>query len=135
MNRKEKKDLSRKTRRRRRSLDKTEIEASSLETVSTPVDTVPDQKKSNPKNAIQEKILLPAQENIVTAAAASTSERVVYNNLHKSSRDSGISNLDYQLVHCQQQQQQQQQRNSRRLIMIDSKVGDAEANAQNIILH
>ena len=82
MNQKEKRDLFRKTkRRRRRSSDKAEVEASSLEAVSTPVDTVPYQKKSNPRDTIQERKLPLVTENKVTVVVVSTSERGVYDDL------------------------------------------------------
>ena len=43
-----------------------------LDIISTPVDSRPAQKISAPKDNIQDRTLLPVQENMVTATATST---------------------------------------------------------------
>ena len=84
--------VSRLARKSRRSIEKREKEdKNSLAAISTPVDSFPNQKKSNPEDTNQERKLSPIQENIVTAAAASG---CVYNNSSEdSSKHSGSSNV------------------------------------------
>ena len=79
------------TRRSAEKRKRTEI--NSLADSSTPVDSRP-KKTSNPKKAIQERVLPTVPENIIIANAARTSEHSIYDNSNKDSGDSVISDLE-----------------------------------------